>query len=147
MIIDADKLIPLIAAKPVLWDRSLPQHHNQFKIRKLWRQVSEELGSQLPTAAIEKDASSSSSDEEMKHRTEKQSSCLQPPPQQQLQPIEFVESVAPKANTIIDDEDKGFFLSLLPHVRKLEPEDKLVFRMEAQKLVHQCVYRKSQLIT
>ncbi|XP_053681649.1 uncharacterized protein LOC128732425 [Sabethes cyaneus] len=42
-----------------------------------------------------------------------------------------------------DDEDELFFKSILPHVRKLEPEHKLAFRTEVQTLVLQYVYRKN----
>ncbi|XP_055608186.1 uncharacterized protein LOC129755620 [Uranotaenia lowii] len=41
------------------------------------------------------------------------------------------------------DEDEAFFDSLLPHVRKLRPEEKLHFQIEMQSLVHQHVYCKN----
>ncbi|XP_039962929.1 uncharacterized protein LOC120776384 [Bactrocera tryoni] len=40
------------------------------------------------------------------------------------------------------DEDQAFFESLLPHVRKLEPESKLLCRMDIQNTVYNHVYQK-----
>ncbi|XP_062541835.1 uncharacterized protein LOC134209825 [Armigeres subalbatus] len=45
-----------------------------------------------------------------------------------------------------DDEDEAFFKSLLPHVRKLPPEQKLLFRMDVQKAVHKYVYTNNELL-
>lgn len=41
---------------------------------------------------------------------------------------------------ITKDEDVGFFNSLLPHVRKLEPAKKLMLRMKIQELIYNTVY-------
>ncbi|XP_055525877.1 uncharacterized protein LOC129718807 [Wyeomyia smithii] len=53
---------------------------------------------------------------------------------------------APPRSVLSDDEDELFFRSLLPHVRKMEPEDKLLFRTEVQNLVLQHVYRRDDPI-
>lgn len=45
-----------------------------------------------------------------------------------------------------DDEDEAFFKSLLPHVRKMQPEKKLVFRVQVQNLVQKFVYQKNRLL-
>ncbi|XP_011198110.2 uncharacterized protein LOC105222462 [Bactrocera dorsalis] len=42
------------------------------------------------------------------------------------------------------DEDQAFFESLLPHIRKLEPEAKLLCRMDIQNIVYNHVYQKSK---
>ncbi|XP_067012415.2 uncharacterized protein [Anabrus simplex] len=39
-----------------------------------------------------------------------------------------------------NDEDVAFFTSLLPHVRKLSPVDKMVFRLNVQKMLLEKVY-------
>lgn len=38
------------------------------------------------------------------------------------------------------DEDKNFFFSLLPHVKKIKPESKLLFRSQVQDLVQNFAY-------
>ncbi|XP_039291131.1 uncharacterized protein LOC111059223 [Nilaparvata lugens] len=38
------------------------------------------------------------------------------------------------------DEDVGFFNSVLPHVRKLTPRDKLTFQMRVQRILFDVVY-------
>lgn len=43
-----------------------------------------------------------------------------------------------------DDEDYHFFMSLLPHVRKLEPVHKLHLRAKMQDLVCHEVYGRQQ---
>lgn len=70
--------------------------------------------------------------------------------QQQLIAIEarklkLLESKVRKAN-VGDDEDDAFFKSLLPHVRKLKPEEKMNFRMAVQQLVQEHVYNKNQFL-
>nr|XP_029720875.1 uncharacterized protein LOC115262618 [Aedes albopictus] len=73
-------------------------------------------------------------------------------PQQQLLAIEakklkLLEKKVNKA-AAVDDEDEAFFKSLLPHVRKLKSEQKLLFRMEVQKVVHKFVYpQQDELLT
>ncbi|XP_055641892.1 transcription factor Adf-1-like isoform X2 [Toxorhynchites rutilus septentrionalis] len=47
-------------------------------------------------------------------------------------------------STADDDEDEAFFKSLLPHVRKLMPEEKLEFRMDVQSLVQNYVYKRKK---
>ncbi|XP_014103793.2 uncharacterized protein [Bactrocera oleae] len=42
------------------------------------------------------------------------------------------------------DEDEAFFESLLPHIRKLEPEAKLLCRMDIQNIVYNHVYQKNK---
>nr|CAI5852407.1 unnamed protein product [Callosobruchus analis] len=50
----------------------------------------------------------------------------------------------PSTNTIpVYDEDKSFFVSLLPHVRQIQPRLKLLFRNEVQNLVHKYVYEQN----
>lgn len=39
-----------------------------------------------------------------------------------------------------DDEDMAFFVSLLPHVKKMDPQTKLLCRMEMQKSVYHHAY-------
>lgn len=39
-----------------------------------------------------------------------------------------------------DDEDMAFFVSLLPHVKKMDPQTKLLCRMEMQKAVYNHAY-------
>ncbi|XP_062699096.1 uncharacterized protein LOC134284307 [Aedes albopictus] len=51
-----------------------------------------------------------------------------------------------RKGTTADDEDEAFFKSLLPHVRKLPAEEKLLFRTEVQEVVHKFVYRKNRLL-
>lgn len=41
------------------------------------------------------------------------------------------------------DEDVGFFNSLLPHVRKLNPANKMMLRIKMQEMVYNIVYNKS----
>lgn len=41
------------------------------------------------------------------------------------------------------DEDEAFFLTLLPHIRKLEPEKKFLCRMEMQNTLYKYVYGKA----
>ncbi|XP_055525876.1 transcription factor Adf-1-like [Wyeomyia smithii] len=55
-----------------------------------------------------------------------------------------MDATATGTSRIIEefDEDEMFFRSILPHVRKLDPEDKLAFRTEMQNLVQQHVYQK-----
>ncbi|XP_026671943.1 transcription factor Adf-1-like [Ceratina calcarata] len=45
----------------------------------------------------------------------------------------------------VDDEDIGFFNSLLPHVRRLSLSRKFIFRMETQKLVYDLTFAPSFL--
>ncbi|XP_065084185.1 uncharacterized protein LOC135706494 [Ochlerotatus camptorhynchus] len=42
------------------------------------------------------------------------------------------------------DEDEAFFYSLLPHIRKLEPAQKLLCRMELQSVVFKHVYQRQE---
>lgn len=60
--------------------------------------------------------------------------------------LKLLERKVGKSNTCDDDEDGAFFKSLLPHVRKLEPEEKLEFRMEIQSVVQKYVYKKNKLL-
>ncbi|XP_046674731.1 uncharacterized protein LOC124363526 [Homalodisca vitripennis] len=46
-----------------------------------------------------------------------------------------------------NDEDIGFFNSLLPHVRKLSPRDKLRFRMQVQEILFDMAYPHQQPMT
>lgn len=46
-----------------------------------------------------------------------------------------------------NDEDVGFFNSLLPHVRQLTPRDKLRFRMQVQTILFDMAYPPQQSIT
>ncbi|XP_065078342.1 uncharacterized protein LOC135701461, partial [Ochlerotatus camptorhynchus] len=69
--------------------------------------------------------------------------------QQQLIDIEarklrLLEKKANKSSACDDDEDEAFFKSLLPHVKKLKPREKLEFRMEMQSLVHKLVYKDNR---
>lgn len=70
--------------------------------------------------------------------------------QQQLIDIEarklkLLESKATLAKSSTDDdEDAAFFKSLLPHVRKLKPEEKMEFRMDVQGLVQKYVYKRNK---
>lgn len=53
------------------------------------------------------------------------------------------EKLALKVNKIkqdLNDEDIGFFNSLLPHVRKLSPRDKLKFRMKTQETLFDLLF-------
>ncbi|XP_065086705.1 uncharacterized protein LOC135708522 [Ochlerotatus camptorhynchus] len=59
--------------------------------------------------------------------------------------LKLLEKKVRKANTD-DDEDEAFFKSLLPHVRKLKPEAKLLFRMDIQKVVQEHVYQKNRFL-
>lgn len=43
-----------------------------------------------------------------------------------------------------NDEDIGFFNSLLPHVRQLTPRDKLCFRMEVQNSLYSMLYNQQE---
>lgn len=49
-------------------------------------------------------------------------------------------------NATNNDEDEAFFKSLLPHVRKLRSEEKLDFRMDAQKLTLTYLYNKNRFL-
>lgn len=42
------------------------------------------------------------------------------------------------------DEDVGFFNSLLPHVRKLNPAKKMMLRIKIQELIYNAVYNETQ---
>lgn len=56
--------------------------------------------------------------------------------------LRLLEKKVDKSTTKDEDEDEAFFKSILPHVKKLKPEDKLVFRMEIQSVVQKHVYGK-----
>lgn len=60
--------------------------------------------------------------------------------------LKLLEKRAKKSSNAEEDEDEAFFKSLLPHVRKLAPEEKLEFRMDVQRLVQKHVYSKSRLL-
>ncbi|XP_067617613.1 uncharacterized protein [Eurosta solidaginis] len=47
-----------------------------------------------------------------------------------------------ESKTVLD-EDEAFFLTLLPHIRKLEPETKFLCRMEMQNTLYKYVYGKA----
>ncbi|XP_055547887.1 uncharacterized protein LOC129731704 [Wyeomyia smithii] len=60
-----------------------------------------------------------------------------------------IDSTATGKNRTIeeeDDEDEMFFSSLLPHVCKLAPEDKLAFRTEIMNMVQKYVYHKRRCV-
>lgn len=58
--------------------------------------------------------------------------------------LKLLENKANGKSSTDDDEDVAFFKSLLPHVRKLKPEEKLEFRMDVQSLVQKYVYKKNK---
>ncbi|GBP41702.1 Transcription factor Adf-1 [Eumeta japonica] len=42
--IDADKLIQLVAAREIIWNRQDKRHHNWYKLDRCWKEIAEELG-------------------------------------------------------------------------------------------------------
>lgn len=69
--------------------------------------------------------------------------------QQQLLDIEarklqLLEKKTKKASS--NDEDEAFFTSLLPHVRKLKAEDKLLFRTEIQNVLQKYAYKEKPFL-
>lgn len=56
------------------------------------------------------------------------------------QKLKFLESDTP-------NEDQSFFDSLLPHVKKIIGEKKLLFRMDIQRTVYKYVYEKKEVDT
>ncbi|KAG8291478.1 hypothetical protein J6590_059649 [Homalodisca vitripennis] len=62
-------------------------------------------------------------------------------------PQTVIGQQANKAAENPNDEDIGFFNSMLPHVRKLSPRDKLRFRMQVQGILFDMAYPHQQPMT
>ncbi|XP_049308608.1 uncharacterized protein LOC125777554 [Bactrocera dorsalis] len=48
--------------------------------------------------------------------------------------------------TTVLDEDEAFFVTLLPHIRKLDPENKFLCRMEMQNVLYKYVYKYAHTV-
>lgn len=42
--VDLNKLITLVQAKELIWNRQLKGHHNWYKLDESWKDISQELG-------------------------------------------------------------------------------------------------------
>ena len=60
------------------------------------------------------------------------------------QKLQCLEKAAKSKEKVREDEDLQFFESLLPHVRKIAPENKLLFRNRVQQLVQDYAYGVNQ---
>ncbi|XP_049310807.1 uncharacterized protein LOC125778221 [Bactrocera dorsalis] len=57
--------------------------------------------------------------------------------------LALLENKKMEKKTVLD-EDEAFFVTLLPHIRKLDPENKFLCRMEMQNVLYKYVYAKVQ---
>ncbi|XP_039968384.1 uncharacterized protein LOC120780174 [Bactrocera tryoni] len=55
--------------------------------------------------------------------------------------LALLENKKMEKKTVLD-EDEAFFVTLLPHIRKLDPENKFLCRMEMQNVLYKYVYAK-----
>ncbi|XP_050338309.1 uncharacterized protein LOC126764701 [Bactrocera neohumeralis] len=129
---NVEELISEVFSRPALWDQKNKCYHNRVLVEKLWMSVASEMKIPSKLGRLKK---------KWKYlRDQFRCEVRKIPTPKSGDAASQITSKNGKKTVL--DEDEAFFVTLLPHIRKLDPENKFLCRMEMQNVLYKYVYAK-----